>query len=82
MPQSFHFLIETTDCLGHHPTIEMTVIAADEQEALDEVAEYFSMHDEIESWSIAKTLEVATLTADSPFARDYDDKGAHSYISR
>jgi hypothetical protein len=82
MPQSFHYLIETTDCLGKHPRFEMTVIAADEQEARDEVAEYFSVHDEIESWSIAKTVEVSTLAADSPFARDYADKGAHSYISR
>jgi len=60
----------------------MTVIATDEREAHDEVAEYFSMHDEIESWSITKTFEVATLAVDSPFARDYADKGAHSYISR
>jgi hypothetical protein len=82
MPQSFHFLIETTDCLGKHPKFEMTVIAADEQEARDEVAEYFSMHDEIETWSIASTVEVSTLTEDSPFAQDYADKGAHSYISR
>lgn len=82
MPQSFHFLIETTDCLGHHPKVEMTVIASDEREARDEVAEYFSMHDETESWSITQTLEVSTLAEDSPSARDYSDKGAHSYISR
>ena len=81
MPQSFHFLIETTDCFGKHPKVEMTVIAADEPEARDEVGEYFSMHDEIESWTIAKTLEVSAVAADSPFARDYAAKGAHSFIS-
>ncbi|MBI5775279.1 MAG: hypothetical protein HZA89_16275 [Verrucomicrobia bacterium] len=82
MPQLFHLMIETTDCLGRHPKFETTVIAADEQEARDELAEYFSMHDEIESWRIAQTIEVSAVPADSPFARDYTDKGAHSYITQ
>jgi len=82
MPQSFHYLIHTTDCLGHHPKVEMVVIAENEQEAREEVAEYFHMHDEIESWTIADTLEVSQLAPDDPFAQEYADKGAHSYISR
>ena len=81
MPQSFHLFVDATDCLGKHPRIEMTVIAADEQEAREEVAEYFSMHEEIDSWKISEIRDVSSVSEESPHARDYSQKGAHSYIS-
>lgn len=82
MPQLFHLMIEMTDCLGHPLKFEATVIAADEQEARSELEEYFSMHDEIESWCIAHIIEASAVPADSPIVRDYADRGAHSYIAR
>jgi len=81
MIQLFRYLIETTDHLGNHTQAEINVLARDEEEAHEEITEYFALHEEIKSWCVANILEVAPVAEDSQHARDYGDKGAHSYIS-
>jgi len=80
MTTEFHYIVQTEDDLKCRAEKEIIVIATDAPEALEELKSYFSMHGEIVEWSIKETVKETKLDAGSPFAKDYSDKGAHSYI--
>lgn len=80
MACSFQYKVEATDNRGILRTLDFIVVAQDEREAHDELAAVFDAQEVIESWRIAESLDVIVLPADDAFAKDYAEKGAHSYF--